>query len=84
MQAYNKGDSMTDEDNEKIYPLANWDFGPIEEHKLVVFRPHYISAPGQSVESAQMSRYYAFTLEQAKELKLALESAINVLERVNQ
>lgn len=74
---------MSDQDNENIYPVANWDIGPIEEHKLVVFRPHFISTPGQSAEEAEISRYYAMTLDQAQELKLALESAIAVLQRSN-
>jgi biofilm regulator BssS len=74
---------MTENDDEKIYPLANWDLGPIEEHELVVFRPHFISTPGQSAESAQISRYYAMTVQQAKELKMALESAIQVLDAKN-
>jgi len=72
---------MSEQENENIYPIANWDVGPIEEHKLVVFRPHFISSPGQAAEDAQISRYYAMTIEQAKELRLALESAITVLER---
>jgi len=74
---------MSDEENEKIYPVANWDMGPIEEHRLVVFRPHFISSPGQSAEDAEISRYYALTIQQAKELKLALENAIGVLDSVN-
>jgi len=69
------------QENENIYPIANWDVGPIEDHKLVVFRPHFISSPEQTVDDAQVSRYYAMTIEQAKELRLALESAIAVLER---
>jgi len=72
---------MSDQENENIYPVANWDVGPIEAHQLVVFRPHFISSPGQTAEDAQVSRYYALTIEQAKELRLALESAIAVLER---
>lgn len=72
---------MSEQENESIYPIANWDVGPIEEHKLVVFRPHYISSPEQTVEDAEISRYYAMTIDQAKELRLALESAIAVLER---
>ncbi len=72
---------MSDNKDEAVYPIANWDLGPIEEHKLVVFRPHFISSPGQAVEDAEVSRYYAMTIEQAKELRLALESAIVVLER---
>ncbi len=74
---------MSDETDEAIYPLANWDIGPIEAHKLVVFRPHFISSPGQAAEDAQVSRYYAMTIEQAQELRLALESAIAVLQRQN-
>ncbi|RDH83085.1 MAG: hypothetical protein DIZ80_12570 [endosymbiont of Galathealinum brachiosum] len=72
---------MSEQDNENIYPIANWDVGPIEDHKLVVFRPHFISSPEQTVEDAEISRYYAMTIDQAKELRLALESAIAVLER---
>lgn len=72
---------MSNQENENIYPIANWDVGPIEDHKLVVFRPHFISNPGQLAEDAEISRYYAMTIEQAKELRLALESAITVLER---
>ena len=72
---------MSDEENENIYPIANWDVGPIEEHNLVVFRPHYISEADQTAEEAEVSRYYAMTIDQAKELRLALESAITVLER---
>jgi len=72
---------MSDQENENIYPIANWDVGPIEDHKLVVFRPHFISSPEQSAEEAEISRYYAMTIDQAKELRLALESAITVLER---
>ena len=72
---------MSDEQNENIYPIANWDLGPIEDHKLVVFRPHFISSPGQSAAEAEISRYYAMTIDQAKELRLALERAIAVLER---
>jgi len=71
---------MTGEDNENIFPVANWDIGPIEDHQLVVFRPHFISSPGQSAEEAEISRYYALTLAQAKELKLSLENAIHALE----
>ena len=71
---------MSEQENENIYPVANWDIGPIEEHHLVVFRPHFISSPEQSAEDAEMSRYYALTLPQAKELKQALETAIAVLE----
>lgn len=71
---------MSEQENENIYPIANWDVGPIEEHKLVVFRPHFISTPEQTAEEAEISRYYAMTIEQAKELRLALESAIKVLE----
>jgi len=67
--------------NENIYPIANWDLGPIEEHQLVVFRPHFISATHQTKDDAEVSRYYAMTIEQAKQLRLALESAIAVLER---
>lgn len=74
---------MSDADNENIYPIANWDMGPIEEHRLVVFRPHFISSPEQTVENAEISRYYALTLSQAKELKMALENAIAILERTN-
>lgn len=72
---------MAEQENENIYPIANWDVGPIEEHGLVVFRPHFISSPEQTAEDAQVSRYYAMTIEQARELRLALESAIAVLER---
>lgn len=71
---------MSDQENENIYPIANWDLGPIVDHQLLVFRPHFISSPGQAPEDAEMSRYYAMTLPQAKELKKALESAIAVLE----
>lgn len=74
-------DQAPDDENENIYPIANWDVGPIEDHKLVVFRPHFISTPGQTAEEAEISRYYAMTIDQAKELRLALESAISVLER---
>ena len=72
---------MSDQDNENIYPIANWDMGPIEEHKLVVFRPHFISSPEQTAEDAEISRYYAMTIPQAKELKQALEVAIMMLEK---
>ena len=72
---------MSEQENENIYPIANWDVGPIEEHKLVVFRPHFISSPEQTAEDAVISRYYAMTIEQGKELRLALGSAIAVLER---
>lgn len=72
---------MSDEQNENIYPVASWDIGPIEDHGLVVFRPHFISSPEQTATEAEVSRYYAMTIEQAKELRLALESAIAVLER---
>lgn len=72
---------MSEQEDENIYPIANWDLGPIEEHNLVVFRPHFISSPGQEADEAEISRYYAMTIEQAKQLRLALESAIAVLER---
>lgn len=72
---------MSDQENENIYPIANWDMGPIEEHQLVVFRPHFISSPEQSAEEAEISRYYAMTLSQAKELKQSLEVVIGVLEQ---
>jgi len=72
---------MSEEDNESIFPIANWDIGPIEEHQLVVFRPHFISSPEQTAEDAEVSRYYAFTLTQAKELKEALETAIMMLDK---
>ena len=71
---------MSDTENENIYPIANWDIGPIEEHQLIVFRPHFITSPGQAAEEAEVSRYYAMTLVQAKELKASLEMAIGVLE----
>ena len=71
---------MSEQENESIYPVANWDIGPIEEHRLIVFRPHFISSPEQPAEDAEVSRYYALTLPQAKELKQALETAIAVLE----
>lgn len=71
---------MSDEQNENIYPVANWDIGPLEQHQLVVFRPHFISSPEQTAEDAEMSRYYALTLTQAKELKEALETSIAALE----
>ncbi len=71
---------MSDEKNESVYPIANWDMGPIVEHGVIVFRPHYITSPGQSLEEAQISRYYAMTLSQAQELKGALENAIAMLE----
>ena len=74
---------MSEQQNENIYPIANWDMGPIEEHQLVVFRPHFISSPGQTAEDAEISRYYALTLPQAKELRQALEAAIAVLEAAN-
>lgn len=74
---------MSDADNESVYPIANWDMGPIEEHRLVVFRPHFISSPEQTVDDAEISRYYALTLSQAKELKIALENSIAILERTN-
>jgi len=32
---------MSEQENENIYPIANWDVGPIEEHKLVVFECYY-------------------------------------------
>ena len=66
---------------ESIYPIANWDIGPIEEQQLVVFRPHFISSPEQTAEDAKVSRYYALTVTQAKELKEALETAIMMLEK---
>jgi len=72
---------MSEEQNENIYPIANWDIGPIEEHGLVVFRPHFISTPEQPAEEAEISRYYALTLAQAKELKMALENSIMLLEK---
>lgn len=72
---------MSQQENENIYPMANWDVGPIEEHNLIVFRPHFISSPEQTQDDAEISRYYAMTVSQAKELRLALESAIAVLER---
>ena len=71
---------MSSEENESIYPVANWDIGPIPQHELIVFRPHYISKPDQSVNDAELSRYYALTLTQAKELQLALQGAILDLE----
>ena len=74
---------MSEADNENIYPIANWDMGPIEEHRLVVFRPHFISSPEQTAEDAEVSRYYALTLSQAKELKSALEQSIDILEKTN-
>jgi len=74
---------MSEADNESIFPIANWDMGPIEEHQLVVFRPHFISTPGQTAEEAEVSRYYAMTVSQAKELKVALEMSIAALEKTN-
>ena len=71
---------MSDQQNENIYPIVNWDLGPIEEHQLVVFRPHFISSPDQTADDAVMSRYYAMTLPQAKELKKLLEASIAALE----
>ena len=71
---------MSDQENENIYPIVNWDMGPIEEHKLVVFRPHFISSPDQAAEDAEISRYYAMTITQAKELKDSLEIVIGALE----
>ena len=71
---------MSDEQNENVYPIANWDLGPIEQHQLVVFRPHFISSPGQTAEDAEISRYYALTVAQAKQLRNALEEAITTLE----
>ena len=71
---------MSDSENESIFPIANWDLGPIDQHQLIVFRPHFISSPGQTAEQAEISRYYAMTLPQAKELKASLEAAIAVLE----
>jgi biofilm regulator BssS len=71
---------MSNEENENVYPVANWDIGPIPQHKLVVFRPHYISSADQTAEDAEISRYYALTLPQAKELQSALQVAIEELE----
>ena len=71
---------MSNDENEKVYPIANWDIGPIPQHKLIVFRPHYISEPDQSMEKADKSRYYAFTLIQARELHASLNKAIEELE----
>jgi len=71
---------MSNEENENIYPVANWDIGPIAQHKLVVFRPHFISSPEQTAAEAEISRYYAFTLSQAKELQAALQQAVDELE----
>ena len=67
---------MTNKDNESVHPVVNWDMGPIPEHKLIVFRPHFISSPDQAIGDAELSRYYALTMSQAKELKSALEKAI--------
>lgn len=71
---------MSDDENENVYPIANWDMGPIPQHKLIVFRPHYISEPDQSMENAEKSRYYAFSLTQARELHASLTKAIEELE----
>ena len=70
------------EQDEKVFPLTNWDLGPIIEHGLIVFRPHFISSPEQTINEAQISRYYALTLEQARELKLSLEDSIQQLENI--
>ncbi len=75
---------MSDQQNENVYPIANWDMGPIEEHQLIVFRPHFISSPGQLPEDAEISRYYAMTVEQAKELRQSLDMAIAMLEKKSQ
>ncbi len=72
---------MSDQENENVYPVANWDMGPIEAHQLIVFRPHFISTPGQAPEDAEISRYYAMTVEQAKELRQSLDMAIAMLEK---
>ena len=71
---------MSNEENESIHPIANWDMGPIAQHRLIVFRPHFISEPGQSIDEAEKSRYYAFNLAQAKELQASLMKAIEELE----
>ena len=75
---------MSNKENENIHPVVNWDMGPIAEHNLIVFRPHFISAPEQQVGDAEISRYYALTMSQAKELQLSLQKAIQDLEAVTQ
>jgi len=71
---------MSNDENESVYPVANWDIGPIPQHQLVVFRPHFISLPEQTAEDAEVSRYYALTLPQVKELQAALQKAVDELE----
>ena len=72
--------SNNKDENESVFPIANWDMGPIQQHELIVFRPHFLSAPDQTIEDAEISRYYAFTLTQAKELHANLKRAIEELE----
>ena len=71
---------MSNKENENVHPVVNWDMGPIPEHNLIVFRPHFISTPEQAIDDAEISRYYALTMSQAKELQLALQQAIKDLE----
>jgi len=71
---------MSNKENENVHPVVNWDMGPIPEHNLIVFRPHFISSPEQAVDEAEISRYYALTMSQAKELHSALQKAIQDLE----
>ena len=75
---------MSSDEDESIYPVANWDMGPIPQHELIVFRPHFISSPEQSINDAETSRYYALTLSQAKELAASLHKSIEELEAQGQ
>lgn len=71
---------MANEKDIPLFPISQWDIGPIPTHGLIAFRPHFLSHALQKPHEAQADRYYALTPEQCRQLVEDLQRQLARLE----
>lgn len=68
-------------ENKKLYPITQWQVGPVIKHRIVVFEPHFLTEPNQKLEESVQGQMYALTIKQAQDLIADLQRSIDILQK---
>lgn len=71
---------MTNEKEEKVFPVSNWSIGPMPFYEMITFKFDYLDYPDQQLEQSHHGRRYALTPDQARELVHGIQRALDKLE----
>ncbi len=63
------------EAGDRMYPMAGWQIGPLPDHRVVLFQPHYLEDRDQPLTEAVADKIFILPVEQVPHLIEALKHA---------